>query len=125
MTWAAWYGIVVGALMFLQWTFFLATGGVPELRTEPWRIAFHLAGELATAAALIAGGLALRRARPWGRTLLPVALGMVIYSEVVSPGYFAQRGQWALVAMFAVLLAGAILSVVALARNAPPGSVGW
>jgi hypothetical protein len=118
MRFAAWYGIVVGALMLAQWAYFLAAGSVPELRAEPYRIAFHLVGEFATALGLIVAGAGLLRAKHWGRTLYPVAAGMVIYSEVVSPGYFAQHGQWPFVAMFALLLALAILSVTLLARDA-------
>jgi len=109
---AAWYGMVVGALMIVQWSFFLAIRKVPELKTEPIRIAFHLVGEFAAAVGLIVGGAALLGAASWGKTLYLVSLGMVIYSEVVSPGYFAQKRQWAMVAMFAVLLALAIVAAV-------------
>ncbi len=42
---------------------------------------------------------------------------MVVYSEIVSPGYFAQLGQWPMVGMFAVLLGGALWSMVLLLRN--------
>jgi hypothetical protein len=37
---------------------------------------------------------------------------MVIYSEIVSPGYFAQRGQWLFVLMFAMLLLAAIAAAM-------------
>lgn len=57
MKFAGWYGIVVGFLMVGQWLFFLATGQVPELQTEPVRIAFHLAGEFLTALGLIVSGI--------------------------------------------------------------------
>jgi hypothetical protein len=117
MRFAAWYGIVVGILMLAQWSFFLATGQVPEVQTEPVRLAFHLAAEGITALGLLVSGLALLRNETWARASLLVFLGLVIYSEIVSPGYFAQQGQWALVAMFAVLLLGAILSVFGLARK--------
>ena len=59
MTFAAWYAIIVGVLMFGQWAFFLLTQQVPELKTEPVRISFHLAGEFLTADALITGGVSL------------------------------------------------------------------
>ena len=42
---------------------------------------------------------------------------MAIYSEINSPGYFAQPGQWALVVMFAVLLFGAVWGVMALLKG--------
>ena len=119
MRFAACYGIAVGALVIAQWTAFLATSNVPELSTEPARISFHLAGEFATAVSLIVAGGALLKARSWARILYPVAAGMVIYSEIVSPGYFAQKGQWPLVAMFLMLLILAILGVIWLARATP------
>ena len=117
MKFLAWYGIVVGFVMIAQWIFFLATGGVPELQTEPWRISLHLAAEFTTALMLIVSGIAMLKATAWGKKVLLVGLGMVIYSEIVSPGYFAQLGQWALVGMFAVLLIGAILGVIKLAKE--------
>ena len=114
MKFPAIYGVSVGILIIAQWAFFLFTGAVPELRTAPWSIGFHLTAEFLLAGALIAGGIAVGQARRWGRKVLLTGLGMAIYSEIVSPGYFAQQGTWALVAMFAVLLAGALMAVRAL-----------
>ena len=45
MIFAPWYAILVGLGMIGQWSVFLATRRMPELKTEPFRIAFHLAGE--------------------------------------------------------------------------------
>jgi len=90
---------------------------VPEFRTTPWAIGFHMAAELLLALALLITGIATLRLKPWGRKTLLVALGMAIYSEINSPGYFAQLGQWALVVMFAVLLFGAIISVMILLKS--------
>ena len=99
---AAIYAIVVGLLMFGQWAMFLATGNVPELETEPVRIAFHLAGEFTTAGLLVAGGFGLLTLRKWGYHVFLLALGMLLYTIIVSPGYFGQLGQWVFVLMFAV-----------------------
>jgi hypothetical protein len=117
MTFASWYGIVVGILMLAQWIFFLATGQVPEVQTEPVRLGFHLAAEGITAVGLLISGIALLRGKSWAKASLLVFLGLVIYSEIVSPGYFAQQGQWPLVGMFAILLLGALVSVIRLARS--------
>ena len=114
MNFSAWYGIAVGFMMIAQWTFLIITGGVPEFQTEHRRIALHLAAEMTAALVLIVSGIAALRSIAWGKTALLVGLGMVIYSEIVSPGYFAQLGQWALVAMFAVLLFGATVGVMKL-----------
>lgn len=117
MKFSAWYGILVGLLMITQWTFTILVGGVPEFQTAPWEIAFHLAAEMTTAGMLILGGLATLKSLNWGKQVLFVGLGMVIYSAIVSPGYFAQLGQWALVAMFALLLFGGTFSVMLLLKQ--------
>jgi len=117
MKFPAWYAIIVGFIMIAQWIFFLATGAVPEMQTEPWRIALHLAAEFITALMLIASGVATLKSAAWGKKVLLVGLGMVIYSEIVSPGYFAQLGQWTLVAMFAILLFGAVFGVMKLLKE--------
>jgi peptidoglycan/LPS O-acetylase OafA/YrhL len=106
------YAIVVGLLMFGQWAMFLLTGNVPELQTEPIRIAFHLAGEFTTAALLIAGGFGLLTLRKWGYHVFLLALGMLLYTIIVSPGYFGQLGQWVFVLLFAVLVVLTVLFAV-------------
>ena len=100
---AALYGIVVGLMMFLQWIAFIALGEVDELETEPTRISFHLAAEFLTGAVLIVSGYALLKGRSWGFPVYLVAMGMLSYTIVVSPGYFAQDGDTMFVGMFAVL----------------------
>lgn len=92
--------------------FFIIAGQVPELQTEPLRIAFHLAAEGVTAVLLILAGLGLLRSRPRSRSLGLVALGSLVCTSIVSPGYFAQLGQWPLVAMFAALLMLAVASIL-------------
>jgi hypothetical protein len=111
MIFAAWYAILVGLSMIGQWSVSLARRQVPEVQTEPFRIAFHLAGEFLTALALIAAGVGLLIAAPWGRPAFLVAVGMLLYTVIVSPGYFAQKHQWPMVAMFAVLLVLALVSL--------------
>jgi hypothetical protein len=111
MTFAALYAVAVGALMLAQWAFLLVRGQVPELETEPLRIRFHLAGEFVTAIALIAGGLGLLLGTGWGRTVYLVAVGMLLYTVIVSPGYYAEREQWPFVGMFAAVLVLALVSL--------------
>lgn len=117
MKFVAWYSLVVGIMMFVQWTFFLLTGQVPELQTEPYRIIFHLIGEFVTALALILAGLAVLNRWRLARETTLVALGLLFYTVIVSPGYFAQQGQWAFVGMFAVLLALGIVALRATLRE--------
>jgi len=111
MTFAALYAVAVGTLMIGQWIFLLATRQVPELKTGPASIALHLAAEFSTAVMLICGGFALLAKRPWGRQVFPVAMGMLLYTLIASPGYFAQRRAWAAVVMFAALFALALVGL--------------
>lgn len=117
MKFAGWFGIVVGLLMLIQWSISLATGQVPELQTEPYRIYFHLAAEFITAIGLMVSGAALLRNKGWGRPIYLTAVGMLLYSVIASPGYFAQQGQWALVGLFAVLFALVLLIIGRLSRK--------
>lgn len=114
MKYPAWYGILIGFFMIVQWIFSIVTGGVPEFETTPWAIGFHLAAEMSTALMLIFGGISTLKSIVWGKQILLVGLGMVMYSEIVSPGYFAEQAQWAPVAVFAILLLGAAYAVMSL-----------
>jgi hypothetical protein len=111
MTFAALYAILVGVGMIGQWTVSLLSRRVPELGTEPYRIAFHLAGEGLTAIALIAAGVALLGAAPWAVQAYLLATGMLLYTAIVSPGYFAQRREWPMVVVFAAII---VLALIAL-----------
>ena len=113
----AWYGILVGVLMITQWSFSIVSGSVPEFRTAAWEISFHLAAEMSTALVLVIGGLALLRSIAWAKQVLLLGLGMVIYSEIVSPGYYAQLEKWMPVVMFAILLFGAVVSAMQLLKK--------
>lgn len=111
MKFAGWYSFLVGLMMIGQWSFFLASGSVPEVKTEPIRLAFHLAAEFTTAILLMIGGIALLKRWSWGKTIYLLGTGTLIYSVIVSPGYFAQQGQWVFVAMFGVLIVLALIGV--------------
>jgi hypothetical protein len=117
MKFSSWYGISIGTLVILQWVFFIATDSVPEFQTTPWSIGFHMLAELLLAVVLLVSGSATLRLNPWGEKALLIALGMAIYSEINSTGYFAQPGQWAFVAMFAVLLIGATIAVMMILKR--------
>ena len=111
MKFAAIYAICVGALMLVQWVFFLLTGNVPELQSAPWSIGFHLAAEVLTAIMLIISGMMLVKSHPLGKQVFLLSVGMVVYAMVNSAGYFAQSGDWVFVVMFGVLLVLAGVSV--------------
>jgi len=115
----AYYCIVVGALMGIQWLFFLVTGNVPELETEPLAIGFHLVAELVTAVALILAGIGLLRRASRALPVTLLALGMLLYTVINSAGYFAEQGVWVVVGMFGVLLILTLLAAWALVKGDP------
>lgn len=98
-------------LIVISWPFFFLTGQVPQVQTEPYAIFAHLVAEIVTAVSLIVAGAGLLQKRPWAARAAPAALGMLLYTLINSSGYFADQGEWPLVAMFAVLL---ILALVGL-----------
>ena len=107
--------LIVGVLMAAQWLFFLATGSVEELKSAPRAIAFHLAAESVTAVLLVIAGVSLvRGAHGVGVSLGLIAFGALLYTVINSAGYFAERGEWAMVAMFGVLLVVALGSAALL-----------
>ena len=108
------YALVVGLGMLCMWLFFIFSGNVPEFEIRPAEIVYHLTAEFATAALLIAAAVISLKKLPAGRPLLLSGLGMLLYTVIVSPGYYAQRGEVAFVVMFSVLTvltiaAGAVL----------------
>ena len=97
--------------MIGQWSLHLVKKQVPELQIEPYSIAFHFVGEFITAIALLIGGIGLLIETCWSEEIYFIATGMLIYTVIVSPGYFAQKGDWRMVGMFAVI---SILTLVGL-----------
>ena len=111
MKFSAIYAITVGIGMLGQWAMSYLTQQIPELKTEPIRIGFHIMAEILTAMALILSGIGLLTAASWGENLFLVAMGMLFYTCVVSPGYFAQQGQWAWLVVFAVVISLGVVSI--------------
>ena len=117
MTFVAIFAIIVGLGMIIQWAMSYISKQIPELKIEPIRIWFHIAAEMATALVLIAGGVGLLTDRPWGPAVCLISLGMLFYTAIVSPGYFAQRGRWTWVLIFTALIMLAIASAAVVASS--------
>ena len=97
------YSLFIGILMIGMWVMFILTGQVPEMATKPAEIMLHLLAEFTTAILLIIGGIGLLKKMKIGYNLNLVALGMLLYTLIVSPGYYLQKGDWAFVGIFALL----------------------
>ena len=115
-----WFLLAVGVSIAALWTLLLATGEVPEVTQGRGDIWFHIAAELAAAVLLVTAGAAVLRRTTRSRTLAALALGALAYTVVNSPGYYAERGDWAVVGMFAVLLAATLTAAVVLWRDSQP-----
>ena len=111
MVFSALFGIVVGLAMIGQWLFLYLSKNIPELKDEPIRISFHMAAEIITALCLIISGIGLLAGLGWSKNLFLVSLGMLFYTAIVSPGYFAQKGDWKWLGMFATLIAAGLVSL--------------
>jgi hypothetical protein len=92
------------------WVFALSKNIVPP-EEKPWSIAFHVTAELSTAILLIFSGIGLWLGSEWARMLSQLGLGLLLYSVINSPGYYAQKKNLSMVAMFIVLI---ILTVAAI-----------
>lgn len=109
MSAALWYSVSVslaaGSGMALFWTLLLTAGKVPELDEGRRDIVFHIVSELATAALLVSAGVATIVASHalWPRLISLFAFGALAYTLLNSSGYYADRGDRAVVAMFALL----------------------
>ena len=103
MKFAALYAMLVGLSLLWYWGFVAIRREIPELDTEPFRILFHIIAELMTAVALLAGAVGLLTNSSWGLKVHLLAMGMLLYTLVASPGYFVQRREWPMVGVFAVV----------------------
>lgn len=103
------YSVIVGIIMIGTWTTLYVTDSIPEIRAEPIRIIMHILAEMVTAVTLIIGGIGFLTSRRWGFPLYLVSTGMLLYTLIVSPGYYAQKGEITFVGMFTVLIALAVI----------------
>jgi len=111
MKFAAVFSIIVGVGMIGQWSVSFVTKQIPEMKTEPIRIWFHIVAEMVTAICLIISGIGLFFSSNWGKDIFLISIGMLFYTSIVSPGYFAQKGQWFWLGMFAAIIIIGILNV--------------
>ena len=106
------YAILIGVSIIGMWTLLYITGSIPEFDTEPIRIGMHLVAEIATGIILILGAYGLLNNKKWGYNIYLISMGMLIYTLIVSPGYYAEKVNYFFVSMFAIMLFFTIMFVV-------------
>ena len=107
MIFASVYAIVVGVAMIAQWTLdiirhrFLSPKDDPVSGRGLFDMLFHWTA-----------GIGLVLESTWGLTVYLIAMGMLIYTAINSPGFFAQQRKWSMVGMFAVILILTLTSLI-------------
>jgi len=99
---AAIYSIIIGLAMIGMWLSLIITNQVPEINSEQIRISYHLIGEFLTAILLMIGGFWLFTNRGWGFHVFLISMGMLLYTVIVSAGYYGQKGDMIMVVMFTI-----------------------
>ncbi|UCE98016.1 MAG: hypothetical protein JSV74_01425 [Dehalococcoidia bacterium] len=118
MIFASVYAITVGVAIISQWTISLVKKQVPGptagtvIGRGSTEMRFHYVAEILTAIVLITAGIGLLIDNSWGLATYLIGIGMLIYTVINSPGYFAQQRQWSIVGLFIVLLILAIISLI-------------
>jgi hypothetical protein len=98
------YAIIIGIGIIGLWIMLYRTKQIPELKTEPIAIKFHLIAEMIMGLLCLVSGILLLLGVSWSPYLFITAMGLVIYAVINSAGYYGQNKQWSFVAMFAVIL---------------------
>lgn len=106
--------IAIGMLIIGMWTALLLSKKVEDLETNRWGMTFHILSEFLTGMLLIVAGTSSILDARWSTEVSLVALGMLMYTIINSSGYYAQKGEKAMVFMFAFLGVLTVIAIVSL-----------
>ena len=87
------YAIIMGIGILGLWLMLYLTNQIPELKTEPIAIAFHVTAETLMGALSLLSGIFLLIGFSWGSYFFILAMGLVIYAVINSAGYYGQKKQ--------------------------------
>jgi hypothetical protein len=80
--------VLNGLSMLIVWPILIATGGVPELKTQFIYVVFHLVAEFATAILGIITGMGLLLKREWSKPLYFLATGFFLIAGYLACAYY-------------------------------------
>ncbi|NVM36571.1 MAG: hypothetical protein HWN81_13325 [Candidatus Lokiarchaeota archaeon] len=103
------YIILIGIAMLCMWFLLLLKREVPDLKTKPTQIFFHLIAEFLTSIMLIIGGIGYIMNQPWGVAIFFIAVGMAIYSTINAAGFYGELKDWP---MFITLIVFTFISLL-------------
>ena len=112
------FQIILGAGIIGIWVMLFLSGRIPEIQTEPLRIAMHIAAEFTTGCLLLISGIYSLIKSAQHRVLFNLSFGALIYTLIVSPGYYADRGEWPVFAVFMIML---VITVLLILLNSKTG----
>lgn len=111
------FSVVIGVSMLGLWLVLIASGQVVEFDTRPNEITLHLIAEGTTAIILIAAGIMGIRSSKYYTKCQCFASGMLMYTVIVSPGYYLDLGEPAIAWMFAAIFSVLIWQLYWLFKN--------
>lgn len=98
------YQTIIGIGMIGIWILLFSTNQIPEFETEPIRIILHITAEIVTGFLLIGSGIWLIMTNKTHPLLFNLSFGCLLYTLIASPGYYAQNGDWGVLAAFLIML---------------------
>lgn len=106
------YAILIGIGIVGLWTMLYLTKQIPELKTEPVAIVFHITAEIIMGILSLLSGIFLLIGLSWAPTFFILAMGLIIYAVINSAGYYGQKKQWSFVIMFGIILVASVSLVI-------------
>ncbi len=76
------YAIIVGIGIIGLWTMLYLTKKIPEIKTEPVAIGFHITAEITMGILSLLSGMFLLTNLLWAGYLFILAMGLVIYAVI-------------------------------------------
>ncbi len=101
---AAFFALIIGVGMIALWVMLIITKQVEEFQNIPYEITMHLCGEFMTAVLLIIASVLIFAKSERGQNMFNIASGALLYTVIVSSGYYMQRNEYSMVIMFTVIL---------------------
>ena len=98
------YAIIIGIGIIGLWTMLVLKKQVPELKSEPVAIKYHITAEIIMGILSLISGIFLLIGLSWAPYFFILAMGLVVYAVINSSGYYGQRKQWLFVIMFGIIL---------------------
>jgi uncharacterized membrane protein (DUF2068 family) len=109
------FSILIGIFMIGFWSYAVIADIVPA-EEKPWAITFHIFSEFSTSILLIISGVGQWLNMDWAKYLSLLALGMLLYIVIYSPGYYIQKNNLPMGIMFIILILLTVTAIIALLR---------